>query len=85
MLLMHNNLLNPKENFPTNKLYLQNYINIISNQTNIFISFLPLTPLTNCKCFDVVTRSSIKKTRKLAGINANANIIHIAVNNSRAA
>jgi hypothetical protein len=34
---------------------------------------------------DVVTRSSIRNTRKLAGINANANIIHIAVNNSSAA
>jgi hypothetical protein len=41
---------------------------------------LPLTPLTNCKCLDVVTRSSIRKTRKLAGINANANITHMAVN-----
>jgi hypothetical protein len=27
----------------------------------------------------------MRKTRKLAGINANANIMHTAVNNSRAA
>jgi len=33
----------------------------------------------------VVTRSSIRKTRKLAGINANANIIQTAVKSSSAA
>jgi hypothetical protein len=55
------------------------------NQKKSNLIFLPLIPLTNCKCFDVVTRSSIKKTRKLAGINANANITQIAVKSSNAA
>ena len=58
---------------------MKNIKKIFINEFRIKSIFAPLRPVTNCKCFDTVIRSSIRKTRKLAGINANAYMRHIAV------